>query len=311
MRGDIIKGSCRALSLLASVLLSVGMTGCGDKPVPEAEAGTDAASSSIMRTEQEAAERVELRYVGCRFDERQALEVLWVNPTEREVCWGEPYTLYRQEADGWKAVSGEGIFPAIGYILRPGQESTHTYDLTVYGPLYPGIYRVETDYFFDDAERPITEADQCPISVTFPVGRPTEGTYWFDRSLLVNPLSSFLPNARNMPEYHIRDGVLSAMDSSGNEKLLGELRPKPLIDPEKSRDTSEETAAYAGYPIAEHVLGCEVPIEKPGDCFLYETEADGAGAFYRLYDVSGTLWLAQMQGEEAWMVVSLRAAGLK
>ena len=63
------------------------------------------------------------------------------------------------------------------------------------------------------------------------------------------------------------------------------------------------------YPIADHVYGWKLPIEKPGDCFFYETEADAAGIYYQLYDVSGTLWLSQMRDEEAWMVVGLRAAG--
>lgn len=311
MSGHIREGIHRAGSMLMALLLAAGVTGCGDKPASDADAPSSAVTvtQDAAEIDRQAAEEVELRLVGCRFDERQELKVLWVNSTGREVTWGEPYGLYRQEADGWKAVDGEGEFLAIGYVLRPGQESAHTYDLTIYNPLYHGIYRLETHYFFNDIERPITEADQHPVSVTFQVGRPIEGRYRFDRSLYVHPASSFLPHEGGMPDYRIQDGMLSAIDAAGKEKLLGTLRAKPLIDPEKAKAKLEEAQKYMVYPIADHVYGCKLPIEKPGDCFFYETEADAAGIYYQLYDVSGTLWLSQMRDEEAWMVVGLRAAG--
>lgn len=272
----------RVLTLLAAIMLAVFMTGCGEQAAPESR-------DEIVPTETvKTTPDVELLLTACR-PEKRKLEVRWKNQGDRTVLWGEGFSLARWEEADWEPVDGPGVVPSIAYNLSPGQEAVHTYDLSTCAPLYPGTYRLETAFSFSG------ETGTYPLSFSFSVGRPIDGTYWFDSSLFVNPLCSFRPDARSMPEYRIRNGVLTAVDAAG-ERTLGTLRAKPLPDP--------------ALPGCEMTLsGHEVTIERPEDCFFYELEKKPGSTAYCLYDVSGTLWLAQMNREEVYILVSLRPAG--
>ena len=172
----------KLLVILLSCALVLGAAGCkiknADQPTAEQSAGEQSAGGSDVQSAQPGetssdyagieisidALNVSLRENTCE------LVVLLRNQTRYDVTYGEAFTVERLEGSSWVSCAREGnwAFEAIGYMLKPGSQQTHSYQLSfAYDLSAPGTYRFRTECYVSDHPE---QSTKCTLTVQFTVG---------------------------------------------------------------------------------------------------------------------------------------------
>ncbi len=85
--------------------------------------------------------------------ERPSLNVQWINKGDTEVTFGEAYTIYRKEKNGWVEFKQEKIFNALAYIILSKDKFDFDYDIGTVDLSLPGDYRLECEFGQDEKVR--------------------------------------------------------------------------------------------------------------------------------------------------------------
>lgn len=107
-----------------------------------------------------------------RQTEGTSLRVRWKNDTDKEVIFGASFSIDSLQDSRWQPCKmNEGVaFPAIGYILEPGQVREEPYMLTgVYDLPERGICRFLTECFVYETE---SDSIRCELWTSFSLGEP-------------------------------------------------------------------------------------------------------------------------------------------
>ena len=76
--------------------------------------------------------------------------LVWHNETDKNVMYGEPYSIERQEGDAWvDTTSGERSFEAIGLLLFPNSTANKSYSTQGFDVSQGGTYRLIVPFSID------------------------------------------------------------------------------------------------------------------------------------------------------------------
>ncbi|AFM41074.1 hypothetical protein Desaci_2104 [Desulfosporosinus acidiphilus SJ4] len=121
--------------IFSIIVLAVGTVGCNNKP---------STSNGIS----------ELLGVSMYVEKSQypsnisKINVVWKNDTDKDLTFGNPFTIQKLVGNEWKALGNKGaVFTSIGHRVAPHSEMKHSYDIRLYSEkLERGTYRIVTDF---------------------------------------------------------------------------------------------------------------------------------------------------------------------
>ncbi len=77
----------------------------------------------------------------------QEITVTWINDSDQEMEFGDPFKLYRAEGEEWvEPLRGEANFELPAYPLSPGKKRSHVYPIHHYDISMEGLYRFESEF---------------------------------------------------------------------------------------------------------------------------------------------------------------------
>ncbi len=77
----------------------------------------------------------------------EEITVTWINESDQEIEFGNPFKLYRSEGEEWvEPLRGEAVFELPAYPLSPGKKVSHVYPIHHYDISMAGLYRFESEF---------------------------------------------------------------------------------------------------------------------------------------------------------------------
>ena len=120
--------------ILSVIVLAVGTVGCNNKP--SSNEGTSELLGVSMY--------VEKSHYPSNISE---INVVWKNDTDKDLTFGNPFTIQKLVGKEWKTIGNGANFTTIGYRVAPHSEMKHSYNIRLYSEmLEKGTYRIVTDF---------------------------------------------------------------------------------------------------------------------------------------------------------------------
>lgn len=71
------------------------------------------------------------RVYACQYPTNiSEINVVWKNDTDKDLTFGNPFTIQKSVVNKWKAIGNKGaVFTSIGYRVAPHSEMKHSYNI--------------------------------------------------------------------------------------------------------------------------------------------------------------------------------------